>query len=363
MTRFFMRAVLTGLGLIATSGAWATCSSQLSSYYQCTTDSCRTNIRTNYPDCFASSDSSSSSLQIAGTSVQQVSAISSAVASRMLSAPPSGAKVAASKFDESGMAAGNGAQKFNVWGNLNSTRSSYGGNSALNSTDKTSSDIVNTVLGFDYGFAPNMVIGFSAAFDRSSGSIGTRAVGSTTKGDMYAPYFGWQISKEMALDLSAGWGEGNFTSSATKVDSKRDFAAANLSYNKWLNNYQVTGKVGYLMAKEKYDNIVNAGGTQNGTSSSNSVDQLRLGVDVGYWMNGVMPFVGLAYTTDSRKASSAVAGFVDNNKLGKDAFVLSLGANFFSLAKGVTGGVVYTTESGRSNGKNDMLGANVSFRF
>ncbi|MDO8932788.1 MAG: autotransporter outer membrane beta-barrel domain-containing protein [Rhodocyclaceae bacterium] len=356
-------ALLTASGLASATGS-TICAETLSSYYQSSCDaSCQQGYRTSYPDCFTTSDSGSASLQIAGTSVRQVSSISSAIASRFLSPAATGPQQTAGLDSVKGMAAGNAAPAFNVWGNLNNTRSSYSGNSGLNNADKSNSDVTNTVVGLDYAFSPNMVIGLSAAYDRGNGSSGRNSVGSSTKGDTYAPYFGWQINKELAFDISTGWGSGKFSATGTKVDSDRSFTAANLSYNRWMNNLQLVGKVGYLTAEEKYGNIINAGGTQNNTSSTNTVDQFRLGVEAGYWMNGIMPFAGLAYTSDDRKSSSAVAGFVDNSKLGKDAFVLSLGANFFNLGKGVTGGILYTQESGRSNGKNDTLGANVSFRF
>jgi hypothetical protein len=49
--------------------------------------------------------------------------------------------------------------------------------------------------------------------------------------------------------------------------------------------------------------------------------------------------------------------------LGRDAFVWSLGVNFFSLSSKITGGLMYQVESNRDNSDNDVLTANVNFRF
>lgn len=354
---------LAAVGTLASDLAAASCATYVSSYNSCSTDSCRASYRSNYPECFVSGDSAGGSVQIAGTTVQQIVSISSAVSSRMLAlgaGGPPGRKIT-SLESETGMAAGNGAQKFNVWGNVTNTNSKYSGNSTLGNADKTSARVLNTVVGLDYGFAPNMVVGLSAAIDAGSGSMGN--AGTSTKGYSFAPYLGWQIDKNLALDVTTGMGDGEYsTANASQAKSQRSFTALNLTYSRWMDNLQLNAKGGFLTAKEKYGDIKNNGLTQSGTSTSTRLDQFRVGVDAGYWMNGVMPYAGLAYATDGRSFSSA-AGLQDTSKLGKSAAIISLGVNFFNLGKDLTAGLLYTIESGRTNGKNDTFGGNVSLRF
>lgn len=351
--------------LVAGSGvASATCSQ----FLQCLQSSSMSSCLSSYPNgeaCLGSTSSSSVAQQIAGTTVQQVSVVSNVIGARLLSAGSGPTqKVTSAGQPVSGVAAGNGKAAYNVWGNIANTSTDYSGNSSQGNADKSGSEVVNTVVGFDYGIAPGMILGLSAAFDRGSGAMGTRASATNTEGQNFAPYFGWQITKDLALDVSAGWGKGRFSSSPTMMvaDSKRSFGAVNLAYASWMGNVQLVGKAGYLDAKEKYGDSRNNGATQANTSSTNKVGQFRIGGEAGYWMNGVMPFAGLAYTTDRRRSSNA-AGIADTSVLGKKAFVGSLGVNFFSVSSGIAGGLVYSQESGRSNGKNNSLGANISFKF
>lgn len=360
-TRLAVAASVAAIGTLASNAASASCASYIASYNACTTDSCRQSYRSSYPECFVSGDSASGSVQISGTSVQQIVSISNAVSGRMLALGAGGPRKTAAVEPVTGMAAGNGAQKFNVWGNVTNTNAKYNGNSAIGNSDKTTSHVLNTVVGLDYGFAPNMVVGLSGALDTGRGSANN--AGTSTQGYSIAPYFGWQIDQNLALDITTGLGDGKYsTASASEATSQRTFTALNLTYSRWLDNLQLNAKGGYITAKEKYGDIKNNGITQGNTSTSNRLDQFRVGVDAGYWMNGVMPFAGLAYTTDSRSFSSA-AGLQDTSRLGKSAAVLSLGVNFFNLGKDVTAGLLYTMESGRSNGKGDSFGGNVSFRF
>lgn len=312
--------------------------------------------RASFPQCFAASDKGTAAAQIAATSIQQISSISQAIGGRLGGAGPQ--QRAAAMGEITGLAAAGNLKRFNVWGNVGDVDSSYSGNTTLANADKSSASVTNVVLGFDYNLAPDMVLGLSLSRDRGNGSTGLGATATSSKGLNYAPYFGWQLGKTLALDAAAGWGDGKFTSNARTSDTKRSFYAANLSYTNWSGNLQLLGKAGYLYAEEKYGEFT---GMLNSTSTA-KIGQLRFGGEVGYWTSGAMPFAGLAYLSEHRAGSNA-ANLADNSKLGKSAFVASLGVNFFSLSSGVTGGLLYTQEIGRSNGKNDSLSANISLKF
>jgi hypothetical protein len=132
------------------------------------------------------------------------------------------------------------------------------------------------------------------------------------------------------------------------------FYGVNLNYAQWYGNWQLSGKGSYLHGEEKLDAL----GTNAATT--NKVGQWRIGGQAAYWMDGVMPYVGLAYSNDSRTFDNT-RGLPDD--LGKNAWLWSLGLNLISVKNSTTGGIVYSSESGRSNSKSHNLMANINLRF
>lgn len=177
---------------------------------------------------------------------------------------------------------------------------------------------------------------------------------------MVAPYIGMSLNKELALDASAGWGQGKLSQSGgISADADRWFAGANLNYSRWMGNTQISGKLGWMHGEEDYDNARVNGAALVNTGAKNKIDQWRIGGQASWWINGVMPYVGLSYLTERR--STTLAGATD--PIGKDAWLFSAGANLLSLSSGITGGVAYEQEFGRSNQDNYRLIANIGLRF
>lgn len=363
-------AVAVGLAAIGGMASASDCASILLSY----TDSpnfCGSNpsssacaqLVADYPECFGGS-SVTSQVQIGNTAFLQISTISSALASRFLGL--SGGPAPRADAGTKGMAAGGGQGPWNVWASLgsNDTRVSYQSGATRKDNE---SDVLNTVLGGDYALSKDMAVGVSVAIDRGSGvGKSNGALNDTFKseGYMVAPYLGMQLSKALALDASVGIGEGKLRSGSTiSSEADRLFYAANLTYSDWKGNVQLNGKLGYLHGEEDYANSKSNGVTQVGTASKNKIDQLRAGLQAGYWMsNGVMPYAGFAYTSDTNRSVSNIAAANAGNPVGRDAFVWSLGVNFFSLSSGVTGGLAYNHED-RSSQKVDSLMANINLRY
>jgi hypothetical protein len=311
-----------------------------------------------YPQCFPGG-SAAAQAQVSASSFQQVGAVSAVLSSRLLAG---GGPTQVAGAPVQGMAAG-GKNAWNVWGSVaeSDTRQSYtlGGNAKKNDVEVT-----NSVVGIDYAIAPGMVIGVSGAFDRGAGSSQATAAAarqaSTITGYAIAPYIGYQLSKELALDASLGFGVGNI-SGAGNMESEGDrlFYAANLNYSRWVKDIQFSGKLGYLHGEEDFGLSKVNGVAQANTASKSKMDRWMLGVQVGYWLgNGVQPYAGLTYLADRISSSQGGAG-----PIGKSAWQWALGLNFFSLASGVTGGIAYTQEDGRSNQKNNALSANIGMRF
>ena len=312
-----------------------------------------------HPQCFSGSGVAQAS--ITATAIAHSNAISRSLAERFLAA--AGPAVLASK-GYSGLAAGAPADKWNVWGNLSGNDSTIEYSNTSDSKTRNDSSILTTVIGADYALSPTLVFGLSASFDRGDGSGKTGDNASqdvSTRGYLLAPYLGLQLSDELALDASAGFGHGKRdTQSGPKYDTDRSFAALNLSYSHWFQNLQLSGKLGYLHAKENYDNSRTNGVENPDTDNRNTLGQFRAGVQLGYWVNGFMPYAGVAFTRDKRSASNK---YMEVDVLGKNATLWTLGVNFFSLSSKVTGGIAYNRESGRSNSKNDSLMANINIRY
>lgn len=364
-----------------------TCPSAISSYNSCSGSpaqiaSCQEQIRGFHPECFgASSNTAAGTKAVQATSLEQILAISASVNNRTttLSGPPG----VADSGDRKGLAAGNASGKWNVWASVAESTNKYdrgafnfssfagsGDVAADVRTNKFDNRIDNIVLGGDFQSAPNLAFGLSAAFDRGTGSassyknVADASKSLSSSGYSFAPYLGWQINKDWALDAAIGWGKGkNTVASTVKTDSKRFFYGTNVNYTKWQGNWQLTGKGGYLFGQEKSDDSKDSAlGVLANTKVTNEVGQFRLSGQVAYWMNGVMPYFGLAYASDQRSTNASTQQQY-STEMGKSAWVWSLGANFISIKNAMTGGIGYEQETGRSRSKNNKLAANINVRF
>ena len=109
----------------------------------------------------------------------------------------------------------------------------------------------------------------------------------------------------LALDVAIGSGDADRkTGAQTKNDIDRDFYAANLTYAHWHGAFQVTGKASWLHGKEDVGDNVFAGTKLPGTGGTTKLNQGKLGAEVGYWIDGFMPYVGVAYARDTSRTKT-----------------------------------------------------------
>lgn len=369
------------VGIVAASGvASATdCATAISQFNSCSGTpaqiaSCQATYRGSHPECFGSaSGTAAASKSVQATSLEQILTISANVSRPVTFSAPPGAAVSDSG-ERKGMAAGNPAGKWNVWASAAETNISYDRGTyfllAANRTNKFDNRIRNLVVGGDYQLAPSVALGLSAAFDSGKGSASSYTLAAPdaakslrSSGYAYAPYVGWQINKDWALDGTVGWGKGkNTTGGNVTTDSKRLFYGTNLSYSRWYGNTQVTGKGSYLVGREDSEDSKLNGATTANSKASNEIAQFRVGAQAAYWMNGVMPYAGLAYSRDFR-TSTLTADELYGSEIGEAAYVWSFGVNFISLKNAMTGGIGYEQEGGRERSKNRKVMANINIRF
>lgn len=366
--KYLHRAGLAA-GLAMTFGsAWALpCDSALlfyQSYISANNAAGAADLISDHPECFGGGQLAAH-LNILNSSFTLSHAIANAMAMRRVGGGP----LPVASIGLKGMAAGGGAGmgKWNAWSNLNLNDTHQAYTTSFGDKVKNKTDVDSVVVGADYNLSSTAVLGISGAFDNSSKSSsisGAAGSDASVKGYVIAPYLSMQLSNTFSLDASAGTGRGDYdTSDNTSAHAKRWFAAANLSYSRWFDNIQLTGRAGFLHGVEDYGDIKNSatGVKFAGTDARNTIDQIRLGAQVGYWMNGVMPFASLGYTNDVRRKTTQFGS--PNNPVGRDAWVWGLGMNFYSVKDGVTGGVTYTEETGRSHQTNRGLMANINIRF
>lgn len=323
-------------------------------------------ILSSSPECFGGG-TTTARVQISGTMFNQALAVSSVLGGRLLLAGP--APLAADGLR--GAAAGASTGKWNVWGNLGETgsRHRYAASTGYSGPGfaKNKMDVVNAVFGIDYALSPALVAGVSLGIDDGEGSGGhTNAAFAVnnieSKGYAVAPYLGWQINRAFTLDASLGFGRGSVNTFTTNsVDSHRWYGAANLNYNRWLGNWQFGGRASLLHGVEDYGNIRVNGASVAGTDAKNTLDQVRLSVQTGYWMSGVMPYAALAYTNDLRRKTTQFGA--PSNPIGRDGWEWRLGMSFYSLKDGVAGGLAWSQEVGRNSQKSHNLMANIGLRF
>lgn len=364
MNRFFPRFATGLLFACSIHSAFASdCSSILYdfSYYYSGDTVAQDRIASNNPECFGGGGATST-IQINATAFSQASSISRALGSRL--SVSSGGPFASIDPSIKGLAAGGTAQGINVWANIdqNDTDFSYTAPN-LNKT-RGNSDVQTTVIGIDYVASqlPEIVFGLSLAFDNGNawGRNGPAAKNKNdTDGYIIAPYIGYQLNKLWSVDASFGVGQGDFSATGgVKTQADRLFAAVNLNYARWVGDWQFSGKAGFLHGSEDYDNTKVNGVRFANTDVKNKLDQIRLGAQAGYWMNGFMPYAGLSYSNNTHRASQA-----GDDPLGRSTFIATLGMNFFSLSSKVTGGVFYEQELNRSHSDNQIIAANLNVRF
>jgi len=289
------------------------------------------------------------------TSIQQALIISNVLASISNTRLSSGPKRVA--LGQAGMAAGNQPSPWNVW--LNASSSDIGNSFA---TTRYDGDVTNAIGGIDYSLSKELVVGLSLGRDRTKLDTRFNNGGLTSKATMVAPYVSYQISDVLSVDASLGYADGDadvrYNGSVTGNQGfTRNFAAANLNGNWWFNDLQVSGKLSYINAQEKLKQFTDSAAVTT-AGTKNRVEQLRLGVQVGYWMNGVMPYVSVAAVHDlTAPTMQGVSVSTD-----RDAYTASIGVNFFAQ-KALTANISYTTEKGRANSKNDLWMASIGYRF
>jgi len=264
-----------------------------------------------------------------------------------------------------GMAAGGVGPGWNAWASASYNDLGYSSNKFFG-TAEFDGDRQAFAVGADYRVSPALTVGLSAGYDDGSvkPDLGS-GVKLTNRGYNLVPYVAYQINKSYSVDASLGWGRGEIKRRGDvngfvpryEADTDRLFGSINLNSGHWFNNVQISGKASLIYSEQENDADL-----ANGlVSDSNHLGQVRVGAQAGYWVgNGLMPYAGVTYVHDFTEDLTRLtpAGF----SLDRNGFLLALGLNYFTPGA-MSAGVSFTSEVDRDDVKNDIVMANLNWRF
>ncbi|MFN0160867.1 MAG: autotransporter domain-containing protein [Burkholderiales bacterium] len=269
---------------------------------------------------------------------------------------------------QSGLAAA-GAARWNAW-------LAIGENQVGNSFQPTQSggNVGLTMLGVDYTFGGGVVAGVAATWDRTRVTAQSLNNGRiNASGYNIAPYVSIPLGRNWLIDASIGFGKNDIDvldnspnpapSASGSTTSDRTFTSLALSYAQVSGSMQWSGKINWVTNEDKIAAFTFTPAAVGGPvpASTLRVSQLRAGGQVAFNAGVLVPYVGLTYIYDLQSPQAPTfRGQTPAND--KDSLLVSLGVNIASRGA-VSGGLLFTSETGRKQFKNDVLLANIAVRF
>ena len=264
---------------------------------------------------------------------------------------------------QTGQAAAPGGARWNLWGALSRVNVGYsfqplqsGGNADL------------VLAGIDYSFSDSVVAGVALTDERTRISTSFNGGNISGNGNTIAPYLGWRINNNWLLDATLGFGSTRLNSTDNSIaggitgsnKAERTFGTLGLAYSQGMGRWLLTGKGSLLTVESKMSAFTFSNGTfVNGSTTRTT--QMRLGAQGAYNAGNVVPFVGVTYIYDIERANQGV--FAGQNAANdRDAWQVRAGLNFRSSGA-LYGGIVLSSDLGRSQVKNDQILVNVGLRF
>jgi hypothetical protein len=262
-----------------------------------------------------------------------------------------------------GQAAAAGGSNWNAWVALGQVNVGY------SFQPLQSGGTAGLVLGgVDYTIGNSVVLGLALSFERTR--IDTAYNGGNINGNGYsvAPYVGWQINRSWLLDATLGFGRTRLDSTDNSVaggitgsnTSDRTLGSIGLTYGQAVGRWNLTGKGSLIAVENRFSAFTQSNNNFVGGSTTHTT-QLRLGANAAYNAGNFSPFAGVAYIYDVQAPTqAALAG--QNAANDRDAWQVRAGFNF-RTAGALYGGLVLSTEVGRSQVKNDQILFNLGARF
>lgn len=264
---------------------------------------------------------------------------------------------------QQGMAAGGGEGKVGVW--INSGWSDIENDLSSTAMD---GDVFSVFGGADYMISDRFYLGVSAGWETADIDTTFNAGSIESDGFTVAPYALFVINNWLTFDASAGysWLEYDTTRTAGALvtgnfDADRWFASANLTGYYSINNWNMSGTVGYLYTEEEQDSFTESDGTLN-RGQTIELGQINVGGTVGYSLGMMEPYVTATYQIDTTRTDTVVGVNQAQPANDETGFILGGGVRF-SLSDRVSGSLEATTEEGREDVSNTTVNGTIRIRF
>lgn len=209
----------------------------------------------------------------------------------------------------------------------------------------------NVLLGgVDYTLSNDAIVGVATTLERSRTSV----VATNIEGDGYsiAPYVAIPLNANWMFDASVGIGRTDIDSKTGAVvasaKDRRTFNSLSLTYGTNMGKWQMQYKASYLGSKDKFNTT---------PATSSKLNQVRIGGQATYDAGNTLPYFAVNFIRDVSTPPAIVGSAND-----RDAIQLQAGVNIFSNGP-LSGGISYSHEANRKEVKNNILVANLSFRF
>lgn len=233
---------------------------------------------------------------------------------------------------------------------------------------QSSGNVGLALAGIDYTFGNNVILGLAASWDRTRISTTFNNGNLNGSGYMLAPYIAVPFARSWVFDASAGWGKADLSQVDNSVaggvtgttTDKRTFGSLGLSYATNAGKWQFTGKGVYMSAEDRVAQFTLSDRTSIAANTTR-ISQLRIGAQAAYDAGGLVPFLGLHYIYDvQRPVQAAINGQTPSND--RDAWQVQAGMNFYSRGP-VSGSILFSSDTARSQVKNNQLMGNIAIRF
>ncbi|MBI1209080.1 MAG: autotransporter outer membrane beta-barrel domain-containing protein [Azospirillum sp.] len=217
-----------------------------------------------------------------------------------------------------GLAAGDEPPRFGVWGTASYTNL----HNTLSTTD-TRGPLYTLIGGGDYKLTDAILVGTAVSFEMvdvetrfNDGSYFSRGVSVSPYAAYTVPQAWLGLDGVLAIDAMASYGrlsnETERDRSASRpikaaFDGSRLLAAGNLNYLQAVEAWTLSGRIGYLWARQDTDAFAESNGTAVEADTS-VLAQTRVGGKAARQFGDFEPYVGASYIYDlvARPASVAV---------------------------------------------------------
>ncbi len=264
---------------------------------------------------------------------------------------------------QTGMAAGGDfAFPYGFWGSFSRTDSEDDFSSTAFDSER-----YNFIVGADFSPREGLIMGLALGYETQE--VDTYFNGGVQDVDGYTvvPYLALRLGENHSLDMSFGYSSidtdqfrlalvGGLPVGArvtSSVDSERYFFSGNFTTNQTYGNWNLSGLVGGLWAKDVQEAFSEDDGTTI-AGSNFKVGQWRIGGEAAYAIGAFEPYGRATFQYDFTRTKVTFAPGVAAPKFDRTDVLAGFGVRYFA-DNGMSGSLEYSTVLGRENYSEDTI--------